>query len=187
MRLSLIPNLITVFRFLLVPPIVLLLLRGQFGLALLLFLLAGFSDGLDGFLAKRYGWTTRLGGLLDPLADKLLLVSCYITLGGLGVIPVWLVAVVVARDLIILAGAAVYHMRIAALEAEPSVISKINTLAQILLVLIALGAQIDLVPAAWLGYLVYTVLATTVLSGADYIWTWGWRAWNSKHGTGRFP
>lgn len=187
MRLSLIPNLITVFRFLLVPPIVLLLLRGQFGLALLLFLLAGFSDGLDGFLAKRYGWTTRLGGLLDPLADKLLLVSCYITLGGLGVIPVWLVALVVARDLIILAGAAVYHVRIAALEAEPSVISKINTLAQILLVLIALGGQIGLVPTAWLGYLVYTVLATTVLSGADYVWTWGWRAWNSKHGTGRFP
>lgn len=187
MRLSLIPNLITVFRFLLVPPIVLLLLRGQFGLALLLFLLAGFSDGLDGFLAKRYGWTTRLGGLLDPLADKLLLVSCYITLGGLGVIPVWLVAVVVARDLIILAGAAVYHVHIAALEAEPSVISKINTLAQILLVLIALGGQIGLVPAAWPGYLVYTVLATTVLSGADYVWTWGWRAWNSKHGTGRFP
>lgn len=187
MRPSVIPNLITVFRFLLVPPIVLLLLREQFGLALLLFLVAGASDGLDGFLAKRYGWTTRLGGLLDPLADKLLLISCYLALGGLDVIPVWLAAVVVARDLIILGGAAVYHLRIAALEAEPSVISKINTLAQILLVLIALGVQIGLVPAAWLAYLVYTVLATTVLSGADYVWTWSWRAWNSKRGTGRFP
>ena len=187
MRLSAIPNLITVFRFLLVPPIVLLLLREQFGLALLLFLLAGLSDGLDGYLAKHFGWSSRLGGLMDPLADKLLLVSCYITLGGLGVIPVWLVAVVVARDLIILAGAVVYHLRIAALEAEPSVISKINTLAQILLVLVALGGKVGLVPLVWLDYLVYTVLATTLLSGADYVWTWGWRAWNSQRGTGRFP
>lgn len=182
-----IPNLITVFRFLLVPPIVVLLLNDEYGLGLVLFFIAGISDGIDGFLAKRYGWTTQLGGLLDPLADKLLLISCYATLGWLQVIPLWLVAVVVLRDLIILAGALVYHYRIEALQADPSVISKINTLAQILLVLVALGSQMDALPLHWVDYLVYTVLATTVLSGVDYVWTWSWRAWNRNRGTGRFP
>ena len=78
-----IPNIITVFRFLLVPPVVLLLLDERFGLALLLFGVAGFSDGLDGYLAKRFNWSSRLGALMDPLADKLLLVSSFITLGWL--------------------------------------------------------------------------------------------------------
>lgn len=182
-----IPNLITLFRFLLVPPIVLLLLAGEFGWGLMLFLIAGVSDGVDGFLAKRFGWTSRLGGLLDPLADKLLLISCYVTLGWLAVIPLWLAGVVVLRDLVILSGALIYHLRIEALQAEPSVISKINTLTQILLVLVALSGKMGSLPLHWVDYLVYAVLATTLLSGADYVWTWGWRAWNRRRGTGRFP
>lgn len=183
-----IPNLITFLRLLLVPPIVLYLLRDDYGVALILFIVAGLSDALDGFLAKHFGWTSRLGGLLDPLADKLLLVSCYLALTWQGLIPVWLTAVVIGRDVLIIAGATVYHMLVDRLEAAPSVISKLNTLSQLLLVVAVLfhyGARI--LPAEWLGILMYSVLATTLLSGADYIWTWGWRAWNKKHGSGRFP
>ena len=100
MKPSDIPNLITVFRFLLVPPLVWLLLNDRFGAALVVFGVAGFSDGLDGFLAKRFHWTSRIGALLDPLADKLLLIASFVTLGWLGWIPVWLVVLVCLRDVL---------------------------------------------------------------------------------------
>jgi len=183
-----IPNLITVLRLLLVPPIVLALAAGHYTLALTLFVIAGLSDALDGFLAKTFNWTSRLGGLLDPIADKLLLVSCYLTLTWLGLLPVWLTALVIGRDLVILSGAILYNALIERVEAAPSVISKINTLSQLLLVAAVLfnyGAQP--LPVGWLDLLIHGVVTTTLLSGADYVWTWGWRAWNKKRGSGRFP
>jgi len=176
-----IPNLITAFRFLLVPPLVMLLLNERFGAALVLFGVAGFTDGLDGYLAKRYGWTSRLGELMDPMADKLLLVSSFVTLGWLGWIPLWLVVLVVLRDLIIVGGAIVFHMRVARLEAAPSMISKLNTFAQILLVLAVIFSQaVPPLPASLMQMLIYTVLATTVWSGFDYVWTWGRKAWSRR-------
>lgn len=183
-----IPNLITVARLLLVAPIVWSLLTGQYGLALVLFVVAGLSDALDGFLAKTFHWTSRLGGLLDPIADKLLLVSCYLALTWQALLPVWLTALVIGRDVVILAGAILYNALVERVEAAPSVISKINTLSQLLLVVAVLfnyGAQ--LLPTGWLALMIQGVFATTLLSGADYVWTWGWRAWNKKHGSGRFP
>ena len=176
-----IPNVITGFRFLLVPPVVILLLQERFLAALLVFGVAGFSDGLDGFLAKRYGWSSRLGGLMDPLADKLLLASSFLTLGWLGWIPLWLVALVIVRDLVIIAGAVFYHMRIEHFEAEPTIISKLNTAAQILLVLaVMFSLGVRTVPASWIDLLCYSVLATTLLSGLDYVLTWGRRAWQKR-------
>jgi len=173
-----IPNIITVFRFLLVPPVVLLLLDERFGLALLMFGVAGFSDGLDGYLAKRFNWSSRLGALMDPLADKLLLVSSFITLGWLNLIPLWLVGVVILRDLVIVGGALVYNFRIERLEAEPSMVSKLNTVAQILLVLaVMFSAAIRELPYLWMDVLLYSVLVTTLWSGFDYVWRWGRRAW----------
>jgi cardiolipin synthase len=173
-----IPNIITVFRFLLVPPVVLLLLNAQFGLALLLFGVAGFSDGVDGYLAKRFNWTSRLGALMDPLADKLLLVSSFITLGWLNLIPLWLVGVVILRDLVIVGGALVYNFRIERLEAQPSMVSKLNTFTQILLVLaVMFSAAVQELPFLWMDVLLYSVLVTTLWSGFDYVWRWGRRAW----------
>jgi cardiolipin synthase len=173
-----IPNIITVFRFLLVPPLVLLLLQEQFGLALLIFGVAGFSDGLDGFLAKRFNWTSRLGALMDPLADKLLLVSSFITLGWLQRIPLWLVCVVILRDLVIVGGALVYNFRIERLEADPSMVSKLNTVTQIVLVLAVLLSQVVTgVPYLWMDVLLYCVMVTTLWSGFDYVWRWSRRAW----------
>ena len=175
-----IPNVITVFRLLLVPPVAYLILQRDYTTALVLFAIAGASDGLDGFLAKRYRWTSRLGGLLDPLADKLLMVSTYLCLGWQGLIPPWLVAAVLLRDVVIVSGALAYHFRVEKVQAEPSVISKLNTVVQILLVLAVMFAHTPWTPppsfAPALAFLVYAVLATTVLSGAHYVWTWAHRA-----------
>jgi cardiolipin synthase len=172
------PNLLTFFRLLLLPPVVLLLLNHRYDAALLVFAVAGFSDALDGYLAKRYHWTSRLGALLDPLADKLMLVSGFVTLAWLGLIPPWLVVLIILRDVVIVSGAIVYHMRIEKLEAAPSLVSKLNTFAQILLILAVMFSQaIRQLPAFWMDALIYTVLVTTLWSGFDYVWTWGRRAW----------
>jgi cardiolipin synthase len=171
------PNIITFVRFLLVPPVVLLLLNHRYDAAMLVFAMAGFSDALDGYLAKRYRWTSRLGALLDPLADKLMLVSGFVTLAWLGLIPPWLVGLIILRDVVIVTGAIVYHMRIEKLEAAPSVVSKLNTLAQILLVLAVMYSQaIQPLPSFWMDVLISSVLFTTLWSGLDYVWTWGRKA-----------
>ncbi|HYQ71619.1 MAG TPA: CDP-diacylglycerol--glycerol-3-phosphate 3-phosphatidyltransferase [Gammaproteobacteria bacterium] len=178
MKASDIPNIITLFRFLLVPPFVLVLLQEKFGLALLLFGIAGFSDALDGYLAKHYHWTSRVGALMDPLADKLLLVSGFVTLGWLQWIPLWLVCVVILRDLVIVGGALVYNFRIERLEAQPSMVSKLNTFTQIMLVLAVLFSQaVKTLPYLWMDVLLYCVLVTTLWSGLDYVWRWSRRAW----------
>ena len=178
-----IPNLITVFRFLLVPPLVWLLLNDRYAGALVVFGVAGFSDALDGFLAKRFQWTSRLGSLLDPLADKLLLIASFITLGWLHVIPLWLVVLVCLRDLVIVTGAISYHFLIEPLTAEPSLISKLNTLVQILLVLAAMiNRDIYSLPELWMDVLLYSVLASTLWSGFDYVWTWSRKALRTRDG-----
>jgi len=172
-----IPNVITALRFLLVPPVVILLLQERFTAALIVFGVAGLSDGLDGFLARRFDWRSRLGGIMDPLADKLLVVSSFVTLGWLGLIPAWLVLLVILRDLVIVAGATFYHMRIEQFEAEPSIASKLNTVAQVLLVLAVLySSGIHTLPVMLMDVLLYGVLVTTLWSGFDYVWTWGRRA-----------
>ena len=161
----------------LVPPVVILLLQERFTAALIVFGVAGFSDGLDGFLARRYDWRSRLGGIMDPLADKLLVLSSFITLGWLGLIPAWLVLLVILRDLVIIAGATFYHMRIEQFEAEPSIARMLNTAAQVLLVLSVLYSfGIQTLPAVLIDVLLYGVLVTTLWSGFDYVWTWGRRA-----------
>lgn len=173
-----IPNLITAFRFLLVPPVVFLLLSNRFGEALVIFAIAGFSDALDGFLAKRYGWASRLGAALDPLADKMLLISAFITLGWLGLVPVWLVAIVILRDIVLVVGAVIYNAKIEKLHEIPSMASKLNTAAQILFVLMVILMQVvQGVPVIWVNALLYGVLATTLWSGVDYAWIWGRKAW----------
>lgn len=168
-----IPNLITGLRVLLTPAVVLLLIFDEYPLALGAFLTAGLSDGVDGFLAKRYGWKTRLGSVLDPLADKTLLLATFITLGWLSLVPVWLVGLIILRDAIIVGWAAAYQALTQRLEIHPNLFSKINTLAQILLALAVMffqGADIS-----WPGVetvLIALVFATTLLSGATYLMEW---------------
>lgn len=177
MKRSDIPNLITVMRILLVAPIAWVLVQQHFKLALLLFFVAGFSDGLDGFLAKHYGWSSRLGAMLDPLADKALLVASYAALTWINLLPVWLLVLVVSRDVVIVAGAVVYNFRVERLEAQPTLISKLNTLLQILLVLLVIVQQVSpWLDAGWTHALIYAVTVSVVWSGLDYVITWSRRA-----------
>ncbi|MCU7882159.1 MAG: CDP-alcohol phosphatidyltransferase family protein [Candidatus Thiodiazotropha sp. (ex Lucinoma aequizonata)] len=172
-----IPNLISVLRILLTLPIVWLLFEHEFSYALILFAVAGFSDGLDGLLAKRFGWQSHLGGLLDPLADKALLMSSFLVLGGLGLIPVWLVILVIFRDLTIVGGALYYNFSVEELDAHPSLISKLNTLLQIMLVLLVVtDAGPFLLPNELLSFLTWATGFTTLVSGVAYVWVWARKA-----------
>lgn len=168
-----IPNALCVLRMLLLAPIACLLLAKEHGLTLLLFALAAATDGLDGFLAKRCGWTSELGRVLDPLADKILLVGVFMILTALGRIPLWLTCTVVARDVMIMAGAVVYRRLYGHLHGRPTIISKFNTLCQILylLLVVAAGAAARDWQAAVtvLGALVFV---TTAVSGLDYAITY---------------
>ena len=173
MNLRDLPNLITLLRILLVPPVALLLVEGYFGWALVLFAAAGISDGIDGYLARRFGWRSRLGAFLDPFADKLLMLVCYLSLGWLGELPIWLVGAVIGRDILIVAGAAFYHYLVEHMEIRPSRLSKLNTVLQILLVVVVLMALAGApLPALFVQGMIWAVLATTVASGVGYLLEW---------------
>jgi cardiolipin synthase (CMP-forming) len=133
------PNVITIFRALLVPFVFWMLMVGHTQAALVLFIFAGISDALDGFLAKRYNWQSELGAHLDPLADKLLLVSVFVALGTLRELPFWLVVAVVSRDILIVLGVLVSAMLNNPMRMRPLVVSKANTVAQITLAAVVLA------------------------------------------------
>jgi len=170
------PNFISLARLLSVPVAVWLVVSGRFAAAFWLFIAAGISDALDGFLARRLAIRSELGGYLDPLADKALLTSVYVSLGYAGHMPVWLVILVVFRDVLIIGGAILYHTLTRRLSMQPLLVSKVNTGAQILLaalILARLGPGFNSRGAE--DALVYVVAATTLLSGGAYIALWGWR------------
>lgn len=162
-----------------VVPVVLCLLQGLYGWALALFLIAGASDGLDGFLARHFGWTSRLGAILDPIGDKLLMVAVFLVLGIKSYLPWWLVSIVILRDVVIITGAVSYHTLIEQFDMQPLRISKLNTAVQILLVLVVLyhlAAIQPVLPAEFMQGLIYIVFVTTLMSGAAYVIAWGRRA-----------
>jgi cardiolipin synthase len=168
------PNLITVSRIALAPVLILLLKEQNYAASLALFIVAGISDGLDGFIAKRFHLTSRLGSILDPLADKTLLVSSYVMLTILDHVPFWLMLTVVFRDLLIVGGYLMYTSMVGPVQMRPSWLSKFNTLVQILLVIVILAQQaLGLVYPPLVEVLIYAVLLTTVASGVHYIWIWG--------------
>jgi cardiolipin synthase len=136
-----IPNLITLARLVSVPIITWAIISNEVELAFWLFMAAGVSDGIDGFIAKHLNAETELGKFLDPVADKVLLVATYIALGYTGTLATWLVILVVSRDLIIVGGALLYETVTHSLEMTPITISKVNTVAQIILATYVLGAN----------------------------------------------
>ena len=172
-----IPNLITIGRIGLTAPVGYLLLEEAYAAAMVLFLVAGISDGLDGYLAKRYGWHSRLGSVLDPLADKILLVISFVALTWVEVIPLWLLALVLGRDVVIVAGAVAYHFLVGSYEMAPTWLSKVNTTMQIVLVCaLVFSNGVYMLPQWLVLALLLTVCATTILSGLDYVRTWGRKA-----------
>lgn len=177
MSLKWIPNAISLLRIALIPPILLLVVEDEFGWALLLFWIAGFSDGIDGYLATRFDWQTRLGALLDPIADKLLVAGLFITLAWLERVPVWLTTAVILRDLVIIGGAVLYHCMIQPVEGEPTRISKLNTALQLLFLLFVLSrAAFGWPDEISLTVLGAATLVTVVVSGIDYVLRWSDRA-----------
>ncbi|GAB6904717.1 conserved membrane hypothetical protein [Desulfosarcina cetonica] len=165
-----IPNLLTLSRLLLTPLFIILLLRGQLRPAVWVFVLAGISDGLDGLIARLFNQRTVLGAYLDPVADKALLISAYVCLAYLGIVPTWLSVIVLSRDILIVIGIAIFTITQKNYRIRPSLISKWTTGAQLVTVMIFLLA-FEL-PAArlLLPMLVWIVAGLTVISGLHYIW-----------------
>jgi len=176
-----IPNGITIIRLILILPVIFSLLIKQYEWTFYLFMLAGVSDALDGFLARRYQWTSRFGAIVDPVADKSLMTLTYLALGYLGHLPLWLVGIVIGRDLIIIIGAIVYKYMIEEPAFAATFISKLNTVLQMSLVVFILFNQVyDIIPEKILEIGMYVVASTTVSSLLDYVWIWGRRAWLIK-------
>jgi cardiolipin synthase (CMP-forming) len=168
-----IPNLITLARILMVPVIVWAIASNQMQIAFALFLAAGLSDLIDGFLAKRFGMATELGAYLDPLADKAMIVSIYVTLGIQEAIPRWLVILVVSRDIMIVSAVILSWLVDKPVKLKPLTVSKLNTVAQILLALLVL-ASLAIGFDAELAIMALTVLVAvlTLLSVAFYVAAW---------------
>lgn len=168
-----IPNFITIARLIGVPLIVWLMIADRFLLAALIFVLAGISDAADGFIAKRFGASSELGAYLDPIADKALLVSVFVTLGLKGALPAWLIVLVVSRDLFIIGGMLLAYMLGNPMAVHPLWVSKVNTVAQIILIAFVLGDRSGATsfdPLIWLA--VFAVAVLTVASAGAYLVEW---------------
>ena len=168
-----IPNLITLGRILLVPVVVWAIASGAMWIAFVLFVVAGVSDAVDGYLAKRFHMTTELGAYLDPLADKALIVSIYLTLGINGLIPRWLVILVVSRDILIVGGIMLSWLVGSPLKIKPLLVSKLNTVAQIVFACVVLGSLGFAIQADTLKLVLMGLVAVlTLLSVAAYVAEW---------------
>jgi cardiolipin synthase (CMP-forming) len=172
------PNILCVLRIALVWPIAAALRDREYLVALALFIVAGLSDGVDGYLAKRFNWISDLGKFLDPLADKMLLVTVFVESAWLGLAPWWLTSAVVARDVFIGLGALVFRLWFGPLHPRPIVSSKINTALQLLFIMAVLvNAALSFPPREALDILAIIVFATTVFSGLNYLVIFTRRAW----------
>lgn len=164
------PNILTLFRILITPLFIICLIKGAYQMALLIFTVAGVTDGLDGLLARLLDQKTVLGAHLDPIADKLLLVSAFVTLAAQGMLPAWLTVVVISRDVLIFIGIAILEVSKVAYEIKPSMVSKCTTVAQlvtIFLLLLSIQARVvehALLPVYWL------TTALSIASGLHYVY-----------------
>lgn len=173
MTLRHLPNILCVFRIGLVPPVLWAIERDSYALALGLFVVAGVTDALDGFLARQFDWRSDLGAFLDPAADKLLMVTVLVWLVLAGLVPLWLAAVLIGRDIVIVTGALSYRAIVGPFKGQASFVSKINTVGQLAFVTLVLShaafAFPDQVAVAILGSLVFV---TAVVSGMGYVRDW---------------
>ena len=166
-----IPNLLTLLRIILVPVFVIFLIQGAFFRALLVFIVAGLSDALDGFLARILHQQTILGAYLDPIADKALLASSFITLSILHIIPSWVSVIVISRDFVILLGISVLSIMSIDIKIRPTFVSKITTALQLSTVLLALSGRCwpGALHELWFLILYWSTVLFTVISGLNYM------------------
>ena len=177
-----IPNIITCFRIFLVAPFSYFMLKENYTIAFYIFFLSGFSDGIDGILARKLNCQSRFGEIADPLADKLLVVTSALLLTYLGKLPVWLFSLIIIRDLILIIGATIWNFLFEHVEVVPTWISKFNTTMQIFMIVVLLFelAYKELPPEFIFMVLMLTAI-TTLLSFIDYMYTWGKIAANKKN------
>ncbi|WP_298266432.1 CDP-alcohol phosphatidyltransferase family protein [Geobacter sp.] len=172
-----VPNVLSMLRIALVPAVVVMLARGEFGTALTLCFIAGVTDAFDGFIARRFNQQSRLGSFLDPAADKFLVLSSVIVLAAVGRLPWWLAVTLVTRDVVIVSGAIAFWLRTGRLEMEPSLPSKISTAVQIVLILVVIahGAGVAGLRRALPPLMAVSFLAA-VVSGVHYVVVWARKA-----------
>jgi len=181
--LTVLPNVITVVRIAMIVPTAWLLWQSHYIEALVLTTLAGASDAVDGWLARRFNAVSQLGAALDPVADKLLVAVLFVIFAVQGHLPVWLAVIVLGRDLVIMTGATVYRLLFGHIEFAPTLVSKANTALQIVTALATLVWLCDLgVLSELTGVLLdpwgfYVLALLSLISGADYVITWSLRAW----------
>lgn len=178
-----IPNVITVIRVLLIPVIAYLLVEGRYAPALAVFMAAAFSDFADGAIARHYRMVSEFGARLDPIADKLTMLTATVLLAWQSWLPLWLAAAMVLRDVVIAGGAIAYRLVVGHLEMQPTWLSKINTALEFAVLAGVLAQAADLVDArGWLPWLFVVVFVTVVLSGAQYVWAWSRKAIAARRG-----
>jgi cardiolipin synthase (CMP-forming) len=172
-----VPNLLTLLRFLLIPALVLLLARGDYAAAFAALFVSAVSDFADGVIAREWNARTRFGAVADPVVDKATMLAVTLTLGATRLLPLWLVAAIVLRDVVIVGGALAYHYVIGRFDIAPTFLSKLNTAIEFgtLALVIATAAGIVQAEPA-LPTLFAVLLATIAASGAQYVWVWGRRA-----------
>lgn len=179
MTLKHLPNMLSLTRLLIIAPFLVFLYQQAYVNAFYMFLLAGFTDGLDGWLARHFHWKSLFGSFIDPLADKLLIASSFISLALIGSLPWWLVSLVFLRDITISFGVLAWYWFVQrSLDFKPTSVSKLNTILQLALVTLCL---FELAFAEVVPYLLETLILLTTLTTAssyiDYVWTWGKRAY----------
>lgn len=183
MILKYIPNTLSAVRLALIIPFLTFLSQSEYKHAFYIFILAGFTDGLDGWLARYFHWQSFFGSLIDPLADKLLIASSFISLAMIGILPWWLVILVFLRDLTISLGAMAWYCWIQReVHFRPSNLSKLNTFFQLTLLTLCLFelSFFRFSPYIVQGFILITTLTTTT-TFLDYVLTWGKRAWTIQH------
>jgi cardiolipin synthase len=172
-----VPNLITIGRTLLIPVIAYLLVQRNYPWALAAFMAAAFSDFADGVIARHYRLVSEFGARLDPIADKLTMFIATVLLAWQGLLPLWLAAAIVARDVVIAGGAIAYRFLVGHVEMEPTWLSKTNTALEFAALAGVLAHAATLIDgSAWLAPLFAVVFVTVTLSGAQYVWVWGRKA-----------
>jgi len=174
-----IPNFLTLVRIILIPLLVILLLENQLGKALGVFVIAGVTDALDGLIARMFHQKSKLGAYLDPLADKSLLVTTYLTLAHLSLLPIWLVVIVVSRDLFIVVGVMTFIFHGVKFEIQPSILSKVTTVLQIITVIIALSSPTFGFDSMILYFSSIITSLVTIASGSHYLMI-GIRIWEKS-------
>jgi cardiolipin synthase len=176
-RLRNLPNAITLLRLALVPVMAYFAVSGAYRIALPIFLVAALSDLADGYLARRFNLVSRLGALLDPVADKLNMFVATVVLAWQDLIPIWLAAAIIGRDLVIVVGALAYRLARGHLEIKPTHLSKVNTALEFAVLLLVMAAAAGwIATGAWMKALFAIVFVTVLASGTQYVWLWGRKA-----------